>query len=377
MASVVKNPGGKIWIACFRDSKGKQHRNSTHETDRKRAQKVADQLEAATRPTGNSVKVRQAFQAFFREHFGQDMPDVTTVREFFTRWLSIRKPEIALNSFLTYQSAAKRFLDFLGDRADRAIEEVTTKDILAYREQLVASISAGNVNAAISVLHQAFRAARIDGYVIQDPAEAVRTVRCDRSTSIRRPFTLAELRAVLTVASPEWQSIIKFGFYTGQRLFDIASLTWNQIDLENEELRIIAQKTGKSVMIPIVGALKEHVLSLPAGDNPRYPVHPRAYGIITTDKRSGRLSVHFGDLLIAAGLRQVRQADAVRSRRRASHELCFHSLRHTTNSLLKAGGASESVTMKLLGHQSPEISGRYTHVEKEALIRAAEMLPEI
>jgi integrase len=37
-------------------------------------------------------------------------------------------------------------------------------------------------------------------------------------------FTLPELRTVLDLANDEWRSMILFGFYTGQRLGDIATL---------------------------------------------------------------------------------------------------------------------------------------------------------
>jgi integrase len=41
---------------------------------------------------------------------------------------------------------------------------------------------------------------------------------------------IAELKSLLEIATPEWQSLIKFGLYTGQRLGDIAWLTWSNID---------------------------------------------------------------------------------------------------------------------------------------------------
>ena len=37
--------------------------------------------------------------------------------------------------------------------------------------------------------------------------------------------------ARLSVADDEWRSMILFGLYTGARLSDVASLTWENIDL--------------------------------------------------------------------------------------------------------------------------------------------------
>ena len=52
--------------------------------------------------------------------------------------------------------------------------------------------------------------------------------------------------AVLEVADDQWKSLIKFGLYTGQRLADIAALTWTQVDLSRNEIRLTTRKTGKS-----------------------------------------------------------------------------------------------------------------------------------
>ena len=71
------------------------------------------------------------------------------------------------------------------------------------------------------------RSARIGGCLFVDPAEAVKPAKSEMMSE-RRAFTLDELRAVIEVANDEWRSIIMFGLYSGQRLADIASLTWSQ-----------------------------------------------------------------------------------------------------------------------------------------------------
>jgi integrase len=70
-----------------------------------------------------------------------------------------------------------------------------------------------------------FRAARRDGYILEDPVEFIRSVKRENRGG-RRPFKIEEIQAILSVANPEWQSFLRFGLYTGQRLADIASLTW-------------------------------------------------------------------------------------------------------------------------------------------------------
>jgi integrase len=134
-------------------------------------------------------------------------------------------------------------------------------------------------NTDLKIIRAIFRSARREGYLFQDPTEGIETVK-NRAVFERRPFSIDELRAVLAVAGPEWQSLIKFGLYTGQRLADLATLTWSQIDLERDEIRLTTRKTGKQLLIPIAAPLREHLSTLASGDNPRSPVHPRAFEII-------------------------------------------------------------------------------------------------
>ena len=49
--------------------------------------------------------------------------------------------------------------------------------------------------------------------------------------------------------------------------------------------------------------LREHLLGLPSGDNPRSPVHPRSFAMVASQYgRIGTLSNQFGELLVAAGV---------------------------------------------------------------------------
>jgi integrase len=195
-----------------------------------------------------------------------------------------------------------------------------------------------------------FRSARQEGYLLQDPAEGVKTVK-NRATLERRPFSIDELRSILGVADPEWQSLIKFGLYTGQRLGDLACLTWSQIYLERDEIRLTTRKTDKQLLIPIAEPLREHLLTIATGDNPRAPVHPCAFGIVAAQNgRVGTLSNQFSELLVACGLREPRNHKSRgigRDGKREGLDKSFHSLRHTAVSLLKDAGVPDAVVMAL------------------------------
>ena len=163
--------------------------------------------------------------------------------------------------------------------------------------------------------------------------------------------------------------MVKLGIYTGQRLSDIAALTWAQVDLPRAEIRLQVRKTGKRLLLPVAAPLHGHLLALAgACDDPSAPLHPRAYAAVNQGRVS-RLSAQFSKLLAAAGV----GAPAGHGKR----ALTFHSLRHTAVSLRKDAGVPDSVIMALVGHQSLAMSQRYTHVGLESLAKAAAALPEL
>ena len=140
---------------------------------------------------------------------------------------------------------------------------------------MVNQVSAKTANHDLKTLKMFFKSARRDSVVTEDPTEFVETVRKERRVKIKRPFTLAELRSVLGLASNEWRSMILFGLYTGQRLGDIATLRWNNLDLVRGELRLSTRKTDKTLVLPLAAPLRKHLESLsPSSNEPSAPIHP-------------------------------------------------------------------------------------------------------
>jgi integrase len=209
----------------------------------------------------------------------------------------------------------------------------------------------------------------------------ISTIR-QRDTYERRPFTLDQLSALLAVADPEWKSMILCGLYTGQRLSDIALLTWANVDLERGEIRLVARKTNKRLIIPLAPALARLFEEMPSSDDPLAPLHPRAHAIVTATGKSGHLSNQFADLLAQAGLRKKTPHRKTFGKGRGvrgdqDNRLSFHCLRHTSVTLLKEAGVPDAAIMALIGHDSVAMSQHYTHVGRDALEKATNAFPDI
>jgi len=100
---------------------------------------------------------------------------------------------------------------------------------------------------------------RADDVVAEDPAAPVKGVQRQAASAKKRAFTLEELRTVLKVADPEWKSMIPFGLYTGQRLADVATLRWDNLDLAKDEIRFTTRKTGRPTILPIAKSPREYL----------------------------------------------------------------------------------------------------------------------
>jgi integrase len=378
MSCVWKSPKSRFWIAQFYDHAGKRRNRSTKSTDRRKAERIAEQYEDAFSRKRTARQVREVITKAHEEITGQVLAN-KSFADFSKTWLSTKKAEISPASLAFYTKAVEKFSTFLGPIAGSDMGELTREHILAFRNHESELFAPKTVNHDLKAIRMVFLAAKRDSLIADNPAENVKTVSQRGTTRSRRPFSIDEIRAVLSVADAEWKSMVLFGLYTGARLSDVAHLTWQNVDLTAKEVRYVARKTSKTLILPLAGALAEHVESLPASDNPSAALHPKAFEIVEKQGRSGHLSNQFADLLCQAGLRkkQAHRKTHGKGRGQGSSQvgLSFHCLRHTAVTLLKEAGIPQAVVMELVGHDSDEMSQHYTRVGKDALSGAALAFP--
>jgi integrase len=379
MASLRKFPRSPFWFACFTLPDGKRVQRSTKEKKRKDAQIKADSWEKLSKERAKARQSHKVIADIYRTAHKEDLPDAT-VRAYLNGWLERRKGEIAPASYASYKARSTHFIGWLAEFADRPLAEIETTHFVRYRDAVATARTASTANHGIKVLRAIFEDARRGGFIAENPAKDCGLLKKVAGTS-RRPFTLDELRRVLEAASEEWRSLVLFGLYTGQRLGDLARLTWQNIDLAAQEIQVTTAKTGRLVRIPIAAPLLVHIETLPAGDNPKAPLHPKAAALASVN--GSTLSRQFGELLASLGLREAgtgheaKEDGKGRASRRGKSELSFHSLRHTATSLMKNAGISPAIVQDIIGHDSAEISAHYTHVEHSAKAQALASLPDL
>ena len=250
----------------------------------------------------------------------------------------------------------------------------------AWRDSAAKTSTARTANNKLKIVRTLFQSAWRDSLLTDNPAAKVPALKSVESK--RRPFTLKELKAILSEANVEWRGMVLAGFYLGQRLKDIASLTWANVDLERAEIRFATSKTGRRQFLHISRPLLAYISELPAADDPKAPLFPLSYPLAQRPGGTAMLSGQFHNLLVSAGLAKARlpkhkNKGIGRNAARELGNISFHSLRHTATSHLKATGASEAVTRDIIGHESAEISRHYTHVDEDQKRQALDKLPDI
>src|SRR5207237_663082 len=133
------------------------------------------------------------------------------------------------------------------------------------------------------------------GLLAMNPAVRVPILK-SRDKSARRAFTFPEIKRILKACGDdqEWRGLILFGLYLGQRLGDLAKLTWRAVNLDTDEIAFTTRKTGRRIVLPLVQPLIDYLSALPAGDNPNAFIFPN----LATHKRTASLSNQFRDILV-------------------------------------------------------------------------------
>jgi integrase len=383
MASLRRLPGSPFWIACFTLPDGRRTQRSTKTTDRKEAQRIANKFEDASEDgkAGRLTEIQaRKVVADIYALANKNTIESSSTRQFLSAWLKRKELEATEKTHLRYTTAVNHLLKFLGGKADHDIAHLSAKEISAFRDSLGERFSVGSANITLKIIRTALAQARRDGFVDTNEGQRVSLLKTSRRELKRRPFTLSEISAVLKNANEEWKGMILTGLYTGLRLSDIATMTWEHVDLRSGEITIDTAKTGRRQILPIASALARHLKALNPNKEKRGPIFPEASAARNRSQYGGTLSNQFHNILVAAALLTKRPhvtQGKGRSSRRSASEISFHSLRHTATSLLKNAGVSDVVARDIIGHDSEAVSRNYTHIDMDSKRRAIESLPDI
>jgi integrase len=388
MASIHKQPGKPFWFCAFsifnpETLTSRRVFRSTKTRDKKQALEICRAWhKAALKARNGKLSVDAA-----REVIAQGVSDVFTaanveslpsasVKSWGETWLQAKAIETEPSTHARYKRVVERFTGFLGEaKSKRDLATLQTSDVARFRDREVKERAHATANLGVKVLRVCLGEAVRQGLLTVNPAANVKLLKSSKESK-RRAFTLSEIKRILKACDTEWRGLVLFGLYLGQRLGDLARLTWRAANLETGEIAFTARKTGRRIVLPLVQPLGYYLASLPATDNPDAFIFPNN----AKAKRTGRLSNRFRDILVDAGLVEARDYKTTtkgRSHARVASEISFHSLRHSAVTMLKASGLSDVFAREIVGHESSAVSRQYTHLTTDDLRTAMQRLPDV
>lgn len=238
-----------------------------------------------------------------------------------------------------YSFFAEHFLEHVG----KPLDEVTPRDLEAYREHLVLTrhYSKNSVYGTLRGLSCLFRSFGLS------TAEALEVPR--RPARLPNFLTEEEAHRLLETQAghPRNRALLYVLGYGGLRVSEACHLDLDDVDLENQVLRVRAGKGDKDRMVVIeertVQALREWLpvrAEMASGDTRLFPVSTE------TVERVVRKAAE------EAGI---------------TRKVTPHTLRHTLATTLLKRGLDIRFIQKQLGHASVATTQVYTHVDTEAL----------
>jgi len=390
MPSIHRQSGRPFWFCAFsifnpETLTSKRVFRSTKTRDKKQALEICRAWHRATLKARNGKLSVDAA----REVIAQGVSDVFTaanveslpsasIKLWCETWLEAKSIEAEETTHARYKRVIERFTGFLGDaKSKRDLATLQASDVARFRDREAKELSRSTANLGVKVLRVCLGEAVRQGLLTMNPAVRVKIIK-STSESKRRPFTFAEIKRILKACKHdvEWRGLVLFGLYLGQRLGDLAKLTWRAVNFETGEIAFTAHKTGRRIVLPLLQPLSDYLSALPASDNPNACIFPNS----AKHKRTASLSNQFREILVDAGLvepREYKTTKKGRSHAREASEISFHSLRHSAVTMLKASGLSDVFAREIVGHESAAVSRHYTHLSTDDLRSAMQRLPDI
>ncbi len=171
-------------------------------------------------------------------------------------------------------------------------------------------------------------------------------VKLDESDNVRSGFfSESELRRVLASLPADLADFALFGWLTGMRKGEIASLRWEDVDGDVIRLRAENGKNGNSRLLPMEGKLSELI-----------------------ERRKAARQVKVKGTVMLSGLIFHRKGQPIKEFRKAWATACrmagvpgrlFHDLRRSAVRHLIRAGVSQHVAQSISGHRSPSMFKRY------------------
>ena len=394
MATIIQRAGSPYWYVKFRIGNKQFLRkiepeieispagNSPSERkvfasrNRQRAQEFGNKAEEVARLASSGAdpaRVRDFLAGIVEAYAGQNVRPEST-RKIYEAWLDRehkkgKNPETLAN----YEARIRRFLDWLGKRAEEPADSLTLQETQAFYDLRAKTVNPSTVKKELEVLQMAFSTAVKKGLLRFNPWAGIDRVKQIRKKGqgARKAFTEEQVKKLLQVAEPEMAGLIYLQAYAGLRLGDASRLKWSSVDFEGAGgVGVISFTPDKDSFArehhePLHPSLKAYLLTLK-----KKAKRSEAFVFPNLSKRaiSGNrgLSRLFKRTMAEAGISPEWQKEHGSEGKRVA-TLSNHSLRYFFLSTLRKHQVSMENRMDIIGHSNEAVHKGYSSVQIRTL----------
>ena len=336
---VAKTPNTKYYqVVYFVD--GKRKTKSTKTTSKKEAQKFLNNFSPS-----KQIEIKAK-------------PQSITLKKFSEEYLKHSELSKSKHSIRNIKLSFNKLLEFSGNTN---LEQINIKLIDNF---LSFTFKRTEHSAALyyRTLKAAFSTAENWEYISSNPFKKIKAPK----TPTKIPIFISkdELTIILEHTEGEYlKNLFTFAFHTGMRLAEITNMKWDWIDLKGKSIKIknddsFTTKSKADRIIPmnetILNILSQHSNNIHHLENDY--IFYRILGI--------KLN---GDFVSKQFKKAVRRA-------KLNEAIHFHTLRHSFASTLVQKAVPLYFIKELLGHSSITTTEIYSHVKKEDLSNAVNLL---
>lgn len=297
---------------------------------------------------------------------------------------SHERPDSGQATLRQYSFQWNRFVNWVADNCKDMdyLSQITSEIAQKYVKVLKDDLSAGTVNKHVRLCKLVFTTLGDQENIATNPFGKIRSLK--EQQNHRRELSWDKLKEICDKADGELKLLMFIGIYTGLRLGDCCLLTWDEIDLMRGWISTVPNKTARRddtpIKIPIMQHLRNMLEDIAKSKRKGYvlPNLAKKY-----KKSRDNVTDMVQELFKACGV-EIYKPGTGRHKDPETGELVgeravlqygFHSLRHTTVTILQEAGTPQAVVQAIVGHRTLAMTNRYTHIGDQALQQAVNNIP--
>ncbi len=285
----------------------------------------------------------------------------------------------------SYKTAKRFFVEKFRKyfKEETLLSSIEYGHLKTYRNELMRSISHhgrllthSSINSEMSCLRHMFEEAKEYNMVERNPFKDGKSLRLKVNNERDCYLVPDEARRLFDECPVHLQQIMECVLYTGMRKKEVLTLKWNQI--RNDWIYLTDTKTNNPVKIPVSDALSklfDRIKSSQDSDNGNvYDLEGKR--VERTGSGSEYVFTYKGNPV--KDVKVAFQAACKRANipygRNVPDGITFQNLRDSFASYLQEQRADFRTTQELMGHKTPKMTQKYTHVRDDTKKQAVNSL---